>query len=218
MHALGKRILGVSAAEIRSRLADLSADRLPTVEAARLSLRGGRSHIDAAVAPAPQRVAHLAEEEIAALTNSVPAPSAPSTEAEVHLVLPAILDDQPGPIPEPIDVTAITPEPAASRNSSQKFTEVLKRQFRAAVQALLKRMPVPTPRQRRRRTGDTVRSFRLVARNILKPIIRLPVISHAVGFLNDSLPWLHLWEWNEFDDHDSGGSSPRDDNHHSPHP
>jgi len=35
IHALGKRILGVSAAEIRNRLADLSADLLPTLEQAR---------------------------------------------------------------------------------------------------------------------------------------------------------------------------------------
>lgn len=35
MHALGKRILGVPAAEIRNRLAGLSRDRLPTLEQAR---------------------------------------------------------------------------------------------------------------------------------------------------------------------------------------
>jgi hypothetical protein len=35
IHALGKRILGVPAAEIRHRLADLSSDRLPTLEQAR---------------------------------------------------------------------------------------------------------------------------------------------------------------------------------------
>ena len=39
MHALGKRILGVSAAEIRVRLSDLSPDQLPSVEEARGSLR-----------------------------------------------------------------------------------------------------------------------------------------------------------------------------------
>jgi hypothetical protein len=35
MHALGKRVLGVSAAEIRHRLADLCRDHLPTLEQAR---------------------------------------------------------------------------------------------------------------------------------------------------------------------------------------
>lgn len=38
MHALGKRILGVSAAEIRDRLADLSGDLLPNLEQARAML------------------------------------------------------------------------------------------------------------------------------------------------------------------------------------
>ena len=39
MHALGKRILGVSAAQIRERMSDLSRDHLPTVEQARESIR-----------------------------------------------------------------------------------------------------------------------------------------------------------------------------------
>lgn len=38
IHALGKRVLGVSAAEIRHRLADLSRDYLPTLERARESI------------------------------------------------------------------------------------------------------------------------------------------------------------------------------------
>ena len=38
MHAVGKRILGISAAEIRTRLADLIADHLPTVDEARAQL------------------------------------------------------------------------------------------------------------------------------------------------------------------------------------
>jgi hypothetical protein len=43
MHALGKRILDDSAAKIRERLSDLSRDRLPTVEAARVAiLESGR--------------------------------------------------------------------------------------------------------------------------------------------------------------------------------
>lgn len=42
IHALGKRILGVSAAETRARLADLNPHRLPTVQQAREQLEGGR--------------------------------------------------------------------------------------------------------------------------------------------------------------------------------
>lgn len=43
MHALGKRILGVSAAEIRRRLADLCRDHLPTLEQARKAIDARRT-------------------------------------------------------------------------------------------------------------------------------------------------------------------------------
>jgi len=43
MHALGKRILGVSAAETRERLADLDRYRLPSVEQARQQIRDGQA-------------------------------------------------------------------------------------------------------------------------------------------------------------------------------
>jgi hypothetical protein len=95
----------------------------------------------------------------------------------------------------------------------------LKRKFRATVRALFKRTPSPQPQARRRRTGETVGTFRMVARNLLRPIIRLPPISRAVEFLNETLSWLHLWEWNETTDHDSARETPNgDDNHLSPHP
>jgi hypothetical protein len=43
MHALGKRVLGVSAAEIRRRLADLCRDQLPTLEQARQAIDARRT-------------------------------------------------------------------------------------------------------------------------------------------------------------------------------
>jgi hypothetical protein len=95
----------------------------------------------------------------------------------------------------------------------------LKRQFRATVRALLKRTPSPQAKARRRRTEETVGTFRMVARNLLRPIVRLPAISRAVDFLNETVPWLHLWEWNESTDHDFPGETPTgDDNNLSPHP
>jgi hypothetical protein len=42
LHALSKRILGVSAAEIRARMTDLNHEALPTIEQARELVRGGR--------------------------------------------------------------------------------------------------------------------------------------------------------------------------------
>lgn len=42
MHALGQRILGISAAETRARMTDLSRDHLPSVDQAREHQKGGR--------------------------------------------------------------------------------------------------------------------------------------------------------------------------------
>ena len=97
--------------------------------------------------------------------------------------------------------------------------DVLKKQFRALVQALIKRAPSPQPQARRRRRSETVGSFRLAARSLLRPIIRLPGVSQTIAFLNDAVPWLHLWDWNEAAEHvlhDEPTSTTGD--HLSPHP
>ncbi len=48
IHALGKRILGSTAAEVRARCADLDRERLPTVEKVRANQRSGARDIHAA--------------------------------------------------------------------------------------------------------------------------------------------------------------------------
>jgi hypothetical protein len=62
LHALGKRILGISAAQIRERLVDLDRERLPAVEEARAQKRA-QKRIREKDAPAPIRDAD--REEIA---------------------------------------------------------------------------------------------------------------------------------------------------------
>jgi hypothetical protein len=221
MHALGKRILGVRAAEIRARFSDLSPDELPSVEEARQSLLSSVQAPDALVleTPTPKPLTRPADEEPVQAANGgtadVPAPS--SEEAVSDLVLPSLAQVRAArPIPTSAD--APTSE-TQSKGRCRGFATTLKRQFRAAVQALFKRTPSPEPQPGRRRSGEAVGSFRLAARNLLRPIIRLPAVSRAVGFLNETLPWLHLWEWNETADLDfSDEASVRDDNHLSPHP
>ena len=110
------------------------------------------------------------------------------------------------------------PERKTEKRSSH-LACVLKRQFRAVMTALTRRAPSPQPQIRRRGgTGEMVRAFRLAARNLLRPIARLPVISQATAFLHDTLAWLHLWGWNEnANDHEAcEGTGAREENHLSP--
>jgi hypothetical protein len=60
MHALGKRVLGVTAAQVRDRLADLGPEDLPTVEQARNSIRGQEQPKDK-TRPEPMRDADCDE-------------------------------------------------------------------------------------------------------------------------------------------------------------
>ena len=143
-----------------------------------------------------------------------------SSNPSANVVLP----EQPHPRPSPATAVPVV-EPLktieASGNKAQLLglAASLKRRFQATVKALFKRTPAPQPQARRRRTGETVGTFRMVARDLLRPIIRLPPISRTMGFLIETLPWLHLWEWNEINDHDFTSETKNgDDNHLSPHP
>lgn len=222
-HALGKRILGAPAAEIRTRFSDLSRDQLPTVEEARHSLRSLQApKITINAEPVPPRPVGPSNDEEGALSanTSKEIPVQPVEDAAHDFVYPTAPSEEIElPISRPFDAPAGGANTGKGREKSGGFTAALKRQFRAAIRALIKRAPSPQPQARRRRTGETVGTFRLAARSLLGPIISLPAVSRAVGFLHDTLLWLHLSEWNEIADHDAaGGTVTRDDNHHSPHP
>ena len=221
MHALGKRILGVSAAEIRIRLSDLSSNRLPTVEEARGSLRtGGARRSSMIEIPGPRPVGSQREEgavqvaKVGART-SVSLSIIPSTRTQ------SLRPDLPRPTAIPVGAhdAAKPTKVTGNKTRSRGLGASLKRQFRATVRALFNRRPSPQPQARRRRTGETAGAFRMAARSLLRPIVRLPAVSRAVGFLNDILPWLHLWEWNEVPDQDFVADAASDIvNHDSPHP
>jgi hypothetical protein len=265
LHAIGKRILGLSAAQIRARLSDLARERLPTVEQVRHRMgatqcnrkkqavekvEDARRKQKRLLAPAIEM--NLSSEKTLEVTEDQPdwaarptlrSPTAaqhvpvspeclPSLNSEIAHEVPvrtfdeAIIARMPAEpvLPANPDLTDNHPAPEVEHKQpkcqkSVGLAVALKRQFRAVVQAIVKRAPSPDSHARRRRRSETVGSFRSAARSILRPIIRLPGVSQTIAFLNDTLPWLHLWEWNEVAGQDlreePGG---REGNHLSPHP
>lgn len=268
IHALGKRILGLPAAQIRARLSDLAKEKLPTVEQARQRINTtegnrkkkavGKRHdvnrkqerlpapvieINPPCIRAPQATVDQVDWTALPAAPMFPTPTAgqrerfspecvPLLKSEIALEIPAYKFDEntevlPPPAPElPIDTDLDDGGPAsqvgqnqAAPQKSAGLADTLKKQFRAVVRALVKRSPSPQSQARRRRRGDTVGGFRSAARSLLRPIIRLPGVSQTIAFLNDTLPWLHLWEWNETAQDDfTEGPGGREGNHLSPHP
>jgi hypothetical protein len=220
MHALGKRILGVSAAEIRIRLSGRARDHLPSVEEARGSLHMRTTqHSSIIQTPVPRQASKQCEEGKIQSSEIGPSLEVSPSITQVALILPP----EPGLAPGPA-VAAVVEEPIrAGEGTRQKakprgLAAELKRLFGVAARALFNPISSPQP-QTRRRTDETAGAFRMVARKLLQPIIRLSPGFHAVGVLNDILSWLHLWEGNETADHDSAEVTPHgDDSHLSPHP
>jgi hypothetical protein len=122
------------------------------------------------------------------------------------------------PVPEVPAAVPESPVVPARSERPHRFSDLLKRQFRALVKALTKRAPSPQPQGRRRRSGETAGAFRLAARKILRPLNRLPVIHQTTAFLKDTLAWLHLWDWNQNgDEHEASQAlGCRQDDHLSP--
>jgi hypothetical protein len=61
------------------------------------------------------------------------------------------------------------------------------------VNLLTHRTPAPQPKQRRRKE-ETRGGFRLFARKITRPTVRLPAAAYeAAAFLWDTLDWLNPW-------------------------
>jgi hypothetical protein len=212
IHALGKRILGVSAAQLRGRLADLIHDGLPTVEEVRDSLRKANTQSAVPIdAPIPlQQIAEAEQAEDVTVSDGIA-----STVDALPTMTPELAVEQSGP--KSASVSATASKTTASRGQSGGLSAILKQHFRAAVRVVFRRAPMLSPQARRRKSGETVSLFRLAARRLLKPIVRLPVIKPLLGLLHDTLPWLHLWEWNEPREHDPTSYDMSDD-YPAPHP
>jgi hypothetical protein len=90
----------------------------------------------------------------------------------------------------------------------------IKRLFREVMHSITRRAPSPTLKaQRRRKTEETGRRFRLVARKVFRRVFRMPVTD---------LYAPELWEWNDpYVGHlpqDSQDLHSTEANHLSPHP
>lgn len=108
------------------------------------------------------------------------------------------------------------PRQEPERNApKQSLGQAIRLKFREAMKRLVDRAPAPKPQARRRRGGEAVGLFRLAARSILRPVSRLPIVSQTIGFLQDTLTWLHLWHpFDESAVHTD--ANPAGDNHLSP--
>jgi hypothetical protein len=85
------------------------------------------------------------------------------------------------------------------RKPRPTFAETLKRQFHAVMNAITNKLPAPQPVQRRRRSEDTGKAFRMAARKIMRRAARIPAAAYtATAYLWDTLDWLNPWH-NETD-------------------
>ena len=173
IHALGKRILGMSAAQVRIRFADLARDDLPTVQDVRQSLRAKPTERDALREPIAKPPAIV---EVPELERFGPS-ALPTGEGEVAFLRHAEPHSE-------IDFSA-------SRERSCVPVNALKLKFRAAVKASFKRCSLPQPRRGRRKTGDAVGAFRLVAYQVVRRIVHALVSAPVVAIYPPE-----LWQWN----------------------
>ena len=93
---------------------------------------------------------------------------------------------------------------------------MIRRLFRAAVKAVMRRDANPQPKPRRRSGGETRHAFGL-AKAMLRRAVSLPPEAYAAatGFLSDALDWFDLW-WR--DDTECSSEYVPDTEHLSPHP
>ena len=92
------------------------------------------------------------------------------------------------------------------RKPRPTFTEALKRQFRELMKAITNKPPAPQPVQRRRRTEDTGKAFRMTARKMMRRAARIPAAAYtATAYLWDTLDWLNPWQ------HDASSTSELDE-------
>lgn len=99
-----------------------------------------------------------------------------------------------------------TAAPAPAKPHSSPARE-LRVQFREAARAVIQRL-AHSPAPRRKRRDETGRGFRIAATPVTSRPPMPPAISRAVVFLEHTLDWLHLWNWNQdtqLDHFDHGG-------------
>lgn len=86
-----------------------------------------------------------------------------------------------------------------------QIRETLRREFRAAVNAITHKAPAPEPKpSRRKQTDETRGGFKMAAR-ITHRAARLPREAYAVAnaYLTDTLDWLNQWHHHDAEEENS---------------
>jgi hypothetical protein len=232
MHALGKRILGVSAAKIRGRLAEIPKEGLPTVEEARHAIRNNgvtraetAFQITGVPSPSPEPRVELNLQE--ALQNQAFVADEPPVNGGEEMIAAAscTIEGTSGSAATQESQRCVAQTPATlahigdTAKASRSFAGALRAQLREAAKALLRRLPSPAPQFRRRRKGEAAGGFVNAARAIFQPTITAPFGVQTCGVPLDTLPWFHLLVWFRDSDHDIGaGQCAKYNDHFSPHP
>jgi hypothetical protein len=107
----------------------------------------------------------------------------------------------------------------AQGNKNRTITEAIKKLFRETGKTFARRdVDEPQPEQRRRRNGETDRSFGPASRAILRRAIKLPSAAYAgATFLSDALDWLNLWRVDPVATRDPDAAIHTETNHLFPH-
>jgi hypothetical protein len=213
LHAVGKRILGVSAAQMRQRLAGLHSNQLPNLQQAReqaLQSSGGRKKN---IRPRRgKRAAELRDATAPGIVKGIiKSTMFERSDAEEGALQSRQLCAVSSPVPEirmePVAPDIGPPESSEGRNREQ-FRQLqqpispprpesrIRQEFRRLVRLLTGRGPEPQPRPRRRRRGETSRTFVSAARTLFRRVSENPIL----GFLSpqwDAFTWLRIWDHND---------------------
>lgn len=234
VHALSKRILDVSAAEIRVRLADLSSENLPTLDQVRAAVTQPQTGAPGAEPPTPY----------APTVESAGATDVADSEPERHIdsgqrtttgskgqqeknvgLLEQDPICEPSPSAEPqLPIARANSEthesqpPAKADAKPPSLAENIRSLFRAAIKSLTRRGPDPPQPKKARRKDETARGFEVAARAVLGRVARLPVFQQFHQNW-DAFTWLKIWEYDNSEGMDCHQDTVQNANSDfSPHP
>jgi MobA/VirD2-like, nuclease domain len=221
LHAVGKRILGVSAAQTRQRLADLCPDQLPNLQQARkqaLKSLGGREK--KARPRRGTRTTTLREtsapigigKDIIASTmfERFNAEEGGLLSEQDHATLPLVPVLRTEPVAPGIGRPELSEgsekrngeqfrqleqpiSPPAPEEKSPRLGSRIRQEFRRLVRLLTGRGPELQPKPRRRRSGEKSGTFVAAARTLFRRASEHTIL----GFLTpqwDAFTWLRIWD------------------------
>jgi hypothetical protein len=209
LHALSKRITGATAAQIRTRLADLDPAALPSVGQAKEQQAKNPEPDDTHLPVAGGKVARLDPVTLSSsseMVNSIgisPRSSASNAPAIIITMRPAT-----GAVERPeVAVAPEVPERQGAASAATVSVPAARKSWKLAARKLVQREPA-APKPRRRRRGDVRGTFGAAAKMTIRQAVELMGVVRTGSFLSDTLDWLNLW--------DNNAGHVNDELHHSP--